>query len=96
MRELENTIARACALNSTDLLLPEDIPFTKKAFCDDSKVKDAVESLLTLAPENGTNVIEWASSLLVQCAIDNNKNDLNKAARELGLSLLDLEALQVK
>jgi len=85
VRELENTIARACALSSTNLLLPEDIPFTKGIFDDDTKVNDAIQTLLESYPRGDESIYEWTNALLLEKALQENK-DIKDVAMRLGIS----------
>lgn len=94
VRELENTIARACALSSTDLLLPEDIPFTKNANDAELQVKEAIQTLLSNAPLEGQNTLEWVKELMIKEAISANEDDIKEAARILGIRTQELKEIQ--
>lgn len=60
VRELENTIARACALTTGDLLLPSDIDFTRtfEKASDKSDTEKALKQLLKSAPK-GVKRAQW-------------------------------------
>ena len=64
VRELENTMARACALAESSLLLPEDIPFARSPWSEDSRIKAAAENLLALKPEAEKDSIAWIKKIL--------------------------------
>ena len=65
VRELENTIARACALTTGDLLLPSDIEFTRTFSADKPKLetKQALKHLLSAAPK-GKDRAKWIAEEL--------------------------------
>ncbi len=86
VRELENTIARACALSTSEILLPEDIPFAKSPFSDDRKISTAFDTLLSIAPEEGTDLLEWVRSEMARLVFEDANGDLKEAARRLGAS----------
>ncbi|MGJ8678124.1 MAG: sigma-54-dependent transcriptional regulator [Akkermansiaceae bacterium] len=67
VRELENTIARACALTTNDLLLPSDIEFTR-TFKEESTAEDTkkiLTKLLAAAPK-GVDRAQWINDQLEQ------------------------------
>ena len=84
VRELENTMARACALSTSDLLLPGDIPFAKSPFSEDRKVGLAFETLLSIAPETGTDLLKWTQGELARRVFHEAGDSLKEAARRLG------------
>ncbi len=65
VRELENTIARACALTTGDLLLPSDIEFTRtfEETPDKSDTEEALKLLLKSAPK-GAQRAQWITDQL--------------------------------
>ncbi len=86
VRELENTMARACALSTSDLLLPHDIPFAKSPFSTDRKIERAFEALLSIAPHQKVNLLEWIPRELARRVFAASESDLKEAARRLGAS----------
>ncbi len=84
VRELENTLARACALSTSDLLLPDDFPFTQSPFSEDRKIGTAFDTLLSVAPDQDTNLLEWVQGELARRVFDETRGDLKEAARRLG------------
>lgn len=64
VRELENTMARACALAESSLLLADDIPFARSPWSEEEKVETALKDLLELKPESETDAKKWINSLL--------------------------------
>ena len=90
VRELENTIARACALSTSDLLLPEDIPFARSPFSEDDKINSAFETLLSVAPDSRTNLLEWVQRELAQRIFKDAGNDLKESAHRLGIGQAEL------
>ena len=64
VRELENTMARACALSESSLLLAEDIPFARSPWSKDDRIKALLKDLLALKPEDVENPQTWLESLL--------------------------------
>lgn len=96
VRELENTIARACALASTDFLLPEDIPFARSPFNEDRKLNEAFETLLSLAPEGNTNLVDWVQKQLITRTLDEVSGDVKEASVKLGISTAQLKQYSAK
>ena len=64
VRELENTMARACALAESSLLLSDDIPFARSPWSEENRVKEALKSLLHLKPKQEKDPKAWISKLI--------------------------------
>lgn len=64
VRELENTMARACALAESSLLLAGDIPFARSPWSQANQVEDALEKLLSHQPTTEKDTLKWLQSLL--------------------------------
>lgn len=64
VRELENTMARACALAESSLLLADDIPFARSPWTHEHRVQEALGSLLRLKPSDEKDDLKWLKSLL--------------------------------
>lgn len=64
VRELENTMARACALAESSLLLAADIPFARSPWSHDSQVKESLANLLQHKPADEPDELQWIKSLL--------------------------------
>lgn len=64
VRELENTMARACALAESSLLLADDIPFARSPWTHEHRVQEALSSLLRLKPSDEKDDLKWLRSLL--------------------------------
>jgi DNA-binding NtrC family response regulator len=91
VRELENTIARACALASSTVLLPGDIPLASAPSMSRIQTDDAFERILNSAPSG--NVIDWVISQLAQRAVEMADHDLKQVAVTLGISQAELKKL---
>lgn len=66
VRELENTMARACALSESPLLLAEDIPFARSPWSKEDRIDALFQDLLALKPNEIEDPKEWLDRLLVQ------------------------------
>lgn len=64
VRELENTMARACALAESSLLLSDDIPFARSPWSVETQVASTLKQLLNMKPENEGDTIAWFSRIL--------------------------------
>ena len=64
VRELENTMARACALAESSLLLSDDIPFARSPWSEETRVSSALSQLLALKPENEKDSAKWITRIL--------------------------------
>ena len=94
IRELENTIARACALASSDVLLPDDIVLaesTRRPTVGTISSAD-VQRIISQAPE-GINVLNWITGRLVEESVSMTKRDLDQAASHIGISAGELKKL---
>lgn len=89
VRELENTIARACALTSSNVLLPADIPLSAAPNSPRFNVESTVDALLNAAPSN--EALTWIINQVSQRAVEKSDNDLKQAAILLGISPSDLK-----
>jgi DNA-binding NtrC family response regulator len=89
VRELENTIARACALASSSVLLPADIPLASAPITSRIKLDDALDRMINSAPSG--NIINWVVSQLAQRAVELADNDIKKASINLGISQEELK-----
>ena len=64
VRELENTIARACALATSEVLLPSDIEFTRRIDePENDETQNALKHLRSVAPE-GADFSKWLEEQL--------------------------------
>jgi DNA-binding NtrC family response regulator len=64
VRELENTMARACALAESSLLLSDDIPFARSPWSEETKITSALDQLLALQPKDEKDPAAWIAELL--------------------------------
>ncbi|MFC0019944.1 sigma-54-dependent transcriptional regulator [Roseibacillus persicicus] len=64
VRELENTMARACALAESSLLLADDIPFARSPWSEEGQIAKALNTLIALQPDSEKDTAEWISKLL--------------------------------
>jgi len=92
IRELENTLARACALASSDVLLPDDIVLTEspRRPIVGTISREGVQRIISQSPE-GEDVIRWISSRLAEESVAMAKGDFDEAARNLGLTVEGLK-----
>lgn len=93
IRELENTIARACALAGSEVLLPDDITLatsTPRFKVNSMSVSEGLEKFITQAPE-GENIISWITKTLVKESITAANGDQAIAAKKLNISLTELK-----
>ncbi|NNC88610.1 MAG: sigma-54-dependent Fis family transcriptional regulator [Akkermansiaceae bacterium] len=93
VRELENTIARACALATTDLLLPEDIPFARAPISEDLKIANALDTLLSVAPDKAGSLLAWTQRELAGRVLAETDGDLKEAARRLGATQAEIRKI---
>ena len=96
VRELENTMARACALAESSLLLSDDIPFARSPWNHQRQVKKALDNLLELVPPQEGNAIQWVRERIALYALDLHKGDLKLAADELRCTTEELKELKAK
>ena len=66
VRELENTMARACALAESSLLLAEDIPFARSPWSEKNRIAAAVQNLVSLKPNNEKDTAQWITKVLAE------------------------------
>ncbi len=92
VRELVYTIARACALASSSVLLPADIPLAAAPGSEKGAVKQILSRLLDTVPA-GENAIAWLSRELAACSLERHDGDLKEAASELGIGASDLRRI---
>ncbi|NIP94604.1 MAG: hypothetical protein GWO24_14625, partial [Akkermansiaceae bacterium] len=59
-----------------DLLLPDDFPFTQSPFSEDRKIGTAFDTLLSVAPDQDTNLLEWVQGELARRVFDETRGDL--------------------
>ncbi len=87
IRELENTIARACALSGSDVLLADDISTVASASVDASLVSGGtvIDDVLRMAPK-GESVFGWVSKRLIEAGLSAAEGDHTRAAAMLGVS----------
>ncbi len=92
IRELENTIARACALAGSEVLLPDDISLASPTRSSSAGTEAALdlEKILSQAPAN-ENVVNWLTRTLINEAIAASYGDLDQAAKKLNISVADLK-----
>lgn len=92
VRELENTIQRACALSNSDVLLPSDIPLGSSGsrfggpVSNVNRMNDALNSLIHAAKDSpDIELIPWVQKELCKMAMRQFDNDVNRAAKLLGI-----------
>ena len=90
-RELENTIARACAASTTDLHLPEDIPFARSPFTQTQKLHSAIDNLLSATPGSNEGLLHLISEICRK-AFDESGGNTKESARHLGISQSELRS----
>ncbi|MDP0492162.1 MAG: sigma-54-dependent Fis family transcriptional regulator, partial [Verrucomicrobiota bacterium JB023] len=95
VRELENTMARACALAQSSVLLPADIPFARSPWSDEHRMRSHFDALLELAPKKNTNVVDWLGREMAKHALELSDNDPAKAASLLKIQEAELEKFLV-
>lgn len=93
VRELENTMARACALAESSLLLADDIPFARSPWTKDRQIDQAFKSLLDMIPNEEPNTIHWIQENLARYVLAKHRGDLALAAEELSCSQSKFKAL---
>jgi DNA-binding NtrC family response regulator len=94
VRELENTMARACALASSQILLPADIPLASAP--EKSPVlTQSLDHIINSAPAD-TPMLEWFSKQLVGRLLDRTGGDLKDAAALLGIELAEMKRILSK
>jgi transcriptional regulator with AAA-type ATPase domain len=93
VRELENTIQRACALSNSDVLLPSDIPLgsnTQRVATPIhtlTRMQDALQTLLQGAQNiPDFELLSWTDKELKKMALRLCQQDQVKAAQLLGIS----------
>lgn len=93
IRELENTIARACALANSDVLLPDDIVLAESPRRPIAGMIAPAElqRIISQAPE-GENVLNWFTGRLVEESVVMAKGDFDAAAEILGITVSELKA----
>ena len=64
VRELENTMARACALAESSMLLADDIPFARSPWSEESRITSTLKDLVKLKPESEKDTAKWMTGLL--------------------------------
>ena len=89
MRELENTIARACALASSQILLPADIPLAS-APGRTSALAHGLDQIINAAPAD-TPLMDWMSRQVVGRLLDRSGGDLKEAALALGVNVSEVK-----
>ncbi len=77
VRELENKVQRAVIMSDSSIIEPESLDFSLKT------VKDGVHSFINLTLKDAREMVERD---MVIAAIENRKNNMAKAAEELGIS----------
>ncbi len=93
IRELENTIARACALANSDVLLPDDIVLAESTRRPVSGTITAAElqRIISQVPE-GENALNWFTQKLIEESLAMTKGDIQAAADNLGITESELKA----
>ncbi|MGL5017655.1 MAG: sigma-54-dependent transcriptional regulator, partial [Luteolibacter sp.] len=92
VRELENTIARACALASSQILLPADIPLASAPRKSPAGFVAALDQLINAAP-SGESLLDWLNSEIAGRILERADGDLKEASNTLKLPLPDLRKL---
>lgn len=85
IRELENTIARACALAGSDVLLPDDITLAVS-----TRKSTPLQQIISQAPA-GENVLNWLTCKLIEETVSAANGNLTAAAQELNISPEELK-----
>jgi DNA-binding NtrC family response regulator len=94
IRELENTIARACALAGSDVLLPDDIVLaesTRRPIVSTISPAD-VQRIMSQAPKD-ENVLTWLSRKLIDESLSASGGDMAKAAKKLNMSESEMQQM---
>lgn len=93
IRELENTIARACALAGSEVLLPDDIslatPTRETAM---SSASADLKQIISEAPA-GENLILWLTRKLIDDSLAEENGDVAEVAKRLNVSLKELKKM---
>jgi len=87
IRELENTIARACALSGSEVLLPDDITLARSTTSPSSKV---LQQIISRVP-SGMDSLTWFTEKLMEESVSNAGGDLAAVADKYLLMIEDLE-----
>lgn len=93
IRELENTIARACALAGSEVLLPDDITLaasTPRLNVNTMSVSTSLKKVISQAP-SGENVLTWITKTLIEESIAAANGNHVMAAKKLNISLSELQ-----
>jgi DNA-binding NtrC family response regulator len=93
IRELENTIARACALAGSEVLLPDDITLaasTPRLNINTMSVSHSLKNVISQAP-SGENVLSWITKTLIEESIATANGNHTIAAKKLNISLSELQ-----
>ncbi|MEM9079962.1 MAG: sigma-54 dependent transcriptional regulator [Verrucomicrobiota bacterium] len=95
VRELENTMARACALADSSILLGNDIPFARSPWSTVHQVQTALDSLLGIGEEyeESEDILDWVQKLLAERALETAEGALKNAAIQLRCSQAKLKKI---
>jgi len=86
VRELENTMTRACALASNELLLPDDIPLGRAPAAAVGSLDEALEVIVNTASRDGADALTRARDELIRYALSTTHDDVDSAAKLLGVA----------
>jgi len=93
VRELENTIQRACALCNSDVLLPSDIPLGSKhsrhhaPSSTVTRMRDALSMLVNMAEKTpDIELLPWIERELSRLAYRHYEEDADRTAKFLGVT----------
>jgi DNA-binding NtrC family response regulator len=89
---LENTIARACALASSSILLPADIPLASSPRKSPAGFAAALDQLINAAPTD-TDLLDWISREISKRILERADGDLKEASNTLNLPIPELRKL---
>jgi hypothetical protein len=85
-------MARACALATSNILLPSDIPLASAPGKSPAQLGAALDQVLNLAPAD-EDLFEWLKRELAGRMVDRADGDLKAASTALNLSTADLRKL---
>ncbi|MCU0750570.1 MAG: hypothetical protein MUF13_13595, partial [Akkermansiaceae bacterium] len=84
--------ARACALASSNILLPADIPLASAPGKTPALLVAAIDQLINVAP-TGENLLEWISREIAKRALERADGDIKEASTAMHLPPAELKKL---
>jgi hypothetical protein len=85
-------MARACALASSNILLPSDIPLASAPGKSPAGVTTALDRLINHAPAD-EDLLSWLGRELAGRVVERANGDLKQASHVLNLSAVELRKL---